>query len=151
MDPRVVRGNPARTNPGQAAGYSKRPLIEKLGLKSDMRAVFLNAPRNYIKSLGALPSNVTVMKRLSYPLNFIQVFVTMRKDLEKQIPCLKNSLDKEGMLWISWPKSSSGKSTDIKEDTIRDTALPLGLVDVKVCAIDQTWSGLKLVYRKDKG
>ncbi len=129
------------------AGYSGRSLVEKLGLKSHMRVLFQNSPDDYSITLGPLPLDVTVLKRASGLLNFIQIFVTRRRELENAIPRLVCNLTGDGALWISWPKGSSGVPTDLKEAAVRAVVLPHDLVDVKVCAVDETWSGLKFVFR----
>ncbi len=133
------------------AGYSKRPLVEKLGIKPGARIAILNAPSGYRRTLGPLPAKVVAAPRLSGPHDFIHFFTTVERDLEAQFPALKNALAKDGALWVSWPKGSSGVATDVSENIVRDIALSNGLVDVKVCAVDEVWSGLKLIYRlKDR-
>ena len=129
------------------AGYSKRTLVQKLGIKEGSTVIFLNAPENYDQTLGTLPENVTVLKRLRGPLDFIQFFTKCRAELQKELPRLKGNLAKNGMIWISWPKKSSGVTSDMSEDEVRRIALPIQLVDIKVCAVDEIWSGLKLVIR----
>ncbi len=114
-----------------------------------MRVHLRYAPADYLALLGDLPESVTLVKQLKGTLNFIQLFVTERSVLEKELPRCMESLDRDGMIWISWPKQASKVSTDITEQTIRDVALPMGLVDIKVCAVDEVWSGLKLVIRKE--
>lgn len=129
------------------AGYSGKPLVEKLGVKSGMRCIFLNAPENYSKTLGPLPQNVMVITKLQGSFDFIQAFHTEKKNLGKRFPLLKKRLASNGMLWISWPKGASGVTTDLNENVVREMGLDIGLVDVKVCAVDEIWSGLKFVYR----
>ena len=124
----------------QSAGYSGTPLPKKLGIKDGSNSAILNAPNGYVNSLG-----VKAASELKADLDFIQFFTKSRAELEKQLPRLRKSIKPDGMIWISWPKKSSTVPTDITEDIIRETALPLKLVDVKVCAVDETWSGLKLV------
>jgi len=131
------------------AGYSGTPLVKKLGIAAGMRIHFLHAPSHYTKTLGTLPDDVTQAKQLKGVLNFIQLFVNQRSVLEDELPDCMKALDPNGMIWISWPKKASKVPTDITEQTIRDVALPMGLVDVKVCAVDEVWSGLKLVIRKE--
>jgi hypothetical protein len=123
-----------------AAGYSGTPLPKKLGIKEDAAAAIIGAPDGYAKSLG-----VKAATELKSDLDFIQFFAKSRVELEKQLPKLRKSIKQDGMIWISWPKKSSKVPTDLTENIIRDTALALKLVDVKVCAVDETWSGLKLV------
>ena len=129
------------------AGYSKRPLVQKLGLKPGQRIIILNPPPDYNTTLGDLPDDVVISKTLSGPLDFIHYFTKERVDLEQQFPRLKQALAPAGMLWISWPKQASKVKTDVNENVVRDIGLSNGLVDVKVSAIDETWSGLKFVYR----
>ncbi|SRR6266508_2758664 len=129
------------------AGYSGRPLVEKLGIKSGMRIAILNAPRGYRSILGKLPTGVTVVPTMRGILGLIHFFTPDRAALETQLPKLLRSLAPNGALWVSWPKKVSGVATDITEDVVRAVALPTGLVDVQVAAIDEVWSGLKLVRR----
>ena len=129
------------------AGYSGTPLVKKLGIKPGHRVAFIAAPRNYVATLGKLPPEVSVSRAPNGTLDFIQLFVRNRSELESELPRAQGVLAQDGMLWISWPKQASGIRTDLNENTIREFALACGLVDVKVCAVDDTWSGLKLVYR----
>lgn len=131
------------------AGYSGTPLVKKLGIAAGMRIHLRHAPANYAKTLGTLPDDVTQVKQLKGVLNFIQLFVIERRVLEDELPDCMEALDRDGMIWISWPKKASKVPTDITEQTIRDVCLPMGLVDIKVCAVDDVWSGLKLVIRKE--
>ena len=133
------------------AGYSKRTLPEKLGIKEGARIALVGAPDGYAATLGALPPRVTLATRTAASLDLIQCFVTRRADLERRIGGLKRRLRPAGALWVSWPKGSSGVATDLNENVVREIALQNGLVDVKVCAVDEVWSGLKLVVRlKDR-
>ena len=133
------------------AGYSSRSLVEKLGIKPGMRLALLNAPHGYGAILRPLPAGVVVTARIRRPMPFIQLFTTTRKELERRMPVLVRALAQDGSLWISWPKQSSGVASDLTENIIRDVALAAGVVDVKVCAVDDVWSGLKLVRRvKDR-
>ena len=129
------------------AGYSPRPLVAKLGIRPGTRIALLNAPRGYTATLGQLPLGVSVTREARGHLSFIQFFTRERHDLAKTLPKLARALRDDGMIWVSWPKKASGVPTDMTEDVVREVALPLGLVDVKVCAVDDTWSGLKLVRR----
>ena len=133
------------------AGYSGTPLPQKLGIKENHKVAILGAPAGFDKTLGSLPTGAAVTKKLAgkTPLDVIVVFVKQRKELEKKIDELRPHMAPACGLWIAWPKKSSGVATDIVEQTIRDVALPTGLVDNKVCAIDETWSGLRLVIRKE--
>ena len=131
------------------AGYSGTPLAKKLGFKPGFAAAWVNPPDDFAALLGELPDGVTVRKQLRGPLDLVVCFVTARRDLEKRLPALRRALAPAGMLWIAWPKRASGVETDMTEDVVRDVALPTGLVDTKVAAIDATWSGLRLVIRKE--
>ena len=133
-----------------SAGYSGTPLPKKLGLKPGIPAATLHAPKHYSDLLGPIPG-VRLAPRLSRDLGFIHAFFTRGKALVSEFPKLKKALARSGMLWISWPKKSSKLPTDLDENVVRDVGLANGLVDVKVCAIDEDWSGLKFVYRlKDR-
>ena len=129
------------------AGYSSRSLVEKLGIKPRTRIAIINPPRGFRATLGKLPAGVTVASRASGTYPFIHFFARDRAVLEQAIPRLLSALVPDGALWVSWPKKSSGVATDITEDVVRAVALPTGLVDVKVAAVDDVWSGLKLVRR----
>jgi len=131
------------------AGYSETPLVRKLGIGPNERVVAINAPAYYAKLLGDLPEGAAFAGRAISKPNFVHLFVTQRRDLEKQLNALRRKLNDAGVIWVSWPKKSARVVTDITEDTIRAVALPLGLVDVKVCAVDETWSGLKLMIRRE--
>lgn len=127
------------------AGYSGTPLPKKLGLKPGIAGAVLAAPDGYIRSLGQ--AGASLRTTLSKSLDFVQIFVRSRSELERRLPKAVDALVPAGVLWISWPKKSSGVKTDVTEDVIREVILPKGLVDVKVCAVDETWSGLKVVRR----
>jgi len=131
------------------AGYSATPLVSKLGFKPGMRAHYVNAPEHFAALVGTLPGGVRVLARAAAELDLVVLFVTQRAVLERRLASLQPKLAPAGMLWDSWPKRASKVPTDITEDLVREVALPRGLVDVKVCAIDETWSGLKLVTRKE--
>jgi hypothetical protein len=131
------------------AGYSGTPLPKKLGIKEGDRVALLREPDGFRETLGELPDGVHITTRAGRDTDVLVAFFTRRAELEKRLPKLMDALDVDGGLWISWPKRSSGVETDITEDTLREVGLPLGLVDNKVCAIDETWSGLRLVYRKE--
>ncbi|HYF25765.1 MAG TPA: DUF3052 family protein [Baekduia sp.] len=132
-----------------AAGYSGTPLPRKLGFKPDMRAALLAAPHGFDDVLGALPEGVRLTRRLGGSFDLVLVFVTRRVDLARRLDALRASIAPDGMLWVAWPKRASGVATDVTEGVIREVALPTGLVDTKVCAIDATWSGLRLVIRQE--
>ena len=129
------------------AGYSARSLVEKLGIKPRTRIAIVNPPRGFRATLGKLPAGVTVASRVSGTFPFIHFFTRDRAVLEREIAKLLRALTPDGALWVSWPKKSSGVVTDMSEDVVRAVALPTGLVDVKVAAVDDVWSGLKLVRR----
>jgi hypothetical protein len=131
------------------AGYSGTPLPQKLGIKPGMTIVTINAPAHYRRLLGTIPEGVTFSDRLKSRSRFIQVFIKKRSELEKRLSILREKILDTGTVWVSWPKKSSGVPTDVTEDVVRAVALPLGFVDVKVCAVDETWSGLKLMVRKE--
>jgi hypothetical protein len=135
--------------PARPAGYSGTPLVRKLGFKPGMRVHFVAAPAGFDALLGELPGGVRVLARPAPELDLVVLFVGWRGELERAIGGLHAKLRQNGMLWVAWPKRASKVPTDMTEDVVRDVALPRGLVDVKVCAIDDTWSGLKLVIRKD--
>ncbi|MEO7767167.1 MAG: hypothetical protein ABIS01_07065 [Ferruginibacter sp.] len=127
------------------AGYSGTPLAKKLGIKSGFKIRLVNQPGNYFSLFHDLPASITILTEKKSRKNLIHYFALQAKDLQRDIPFLKNEIEPDGMIWISWPKKASKVSTDITEDTIRKFALANGLVDIKVCAVDDTWSGLKLV------
>jgi len=132
------------------AGYSRTPLVKKLGIKPGSNIVFVNAPSDYAKELD-LPADVSANSRSGKPLDFAQLFVMSEKELTKKFSRYAKRLNPAGMLWVSWPKKSSGVSTDLSENIVRDIGLATGLVDVKICAVNQVWSGLKFVFRlKDR-
>lgn len=131
-------------------GYSGTPLAKKLGLKPSSTLVAIDAPPEYLSWLGELPPGVRVASRIGKRMQAVHVFATRRAALEKMLLVLRNQLEQSGFVWVSWPKKASRVETDITEDTIRQIALPLGLVDIKVCAVSDIWSGLKLVIRKSE-
>jgi len=131
------------------AGYSGTPLWKKLGYKAGVSAYVEGEPRNYI-SLLTLPADVVVtwLPRAKSDMEFVHLFATSASQLKSKLESVRKRIVPGGVIWVSWPKKSSGVTSDIAEDTIRDLALPMGLVDVKVCAVDEVWSGLKLVIRR---
>jgi len=130
-------------------GYSGTPLVKKLGIKPGFRLYAKNPPANYEELIAPLPEKVQILRRLTHDLDMIHLFTTSRVELTNNIGTYMNRIKQEGMIWVSWPKKSSKVPTDVTENVIREVILPLGLVDVKVCAVDATWSGLKLVIRKE--
>jgi hypothetical protein len=131
-----------------AAGYSGTPLPRKLGFKPGDTAAFLDAPDHLDALLGDL-DGVTVKRSLRGRADVVLCFVTARKELERRAARLREAIAPDGMVWVCWPKRASRVPTDVTEDVVRDVLLPTGLVDVKVAAVDQTWSGLKLVVRRE--
>lgn len=130
------------------AGYSGTALAKKLGIKAGSRVWFKDAPPGYKKLLAPVPEDVTFLAKAGKDLDLIHYFTKSRHELATTLPALMERIRRDGMIWVSWPKQASKLETDVTEDVIRKVALPLGLVDVKVCAVDETWSGLKLVIRK---
>lgn len=134
------------------AGYSGTPLVKKLGFKEGFRAALVNSPKNFQNELGPLPANVKLLgEPLPKKLDLVILFVESQQQLNKGLSKLKQKLAESGMLWIAWPKKASGVATDLSDSSVRHIGLEAGLVDVKVCAINEVWSGLKFVYRlKDR-
>ena len=131
-------------------GYSGTPLPKKLGIKPGMSMAVLNEPANLDAILGDLPDRVAAVRRLSGHHELVLIFVTRKVDFAARVPALTAAIAPDGMIWVAWPKRASKIETDMTEDVIREIVLPsTGLVDVKVCAIDHVWSGLKLVIRKE--
>lgn len=129
------------------AGYSKRGLADKLGIKPGTRIVAVHAPTEYPSLLGTLPDRATLQSRLSSGAGFIHWFVRQQNELSPGFPRMARSLADDGALWVSWPKQRPGARTDLTENVIREFGLKEGLVDVKVIAVDEIWSGLKFVRR----
>ena len=130
-------------------GYSGTPLPKKLGIKTGSRLALVNAPEGFDRTLGELPERVELKRAARGPLDVIVFFTTSAAELQRRFDRLAAALDPTGALWVAWPKKGSGFKTDLTENAVRDVALPKGLVDNKVCAIDETWSGLRLVIRKE--
>lgn len=131
------------------AGYSATPLAKKLGFREGLRVLLVNSPQDYRKLVSPLPANVTISHGLRKDVDLCHLFTRSAAELGERLAKLKNVITQSGCIWVSWPKKASKVPTDITEDTIRELALPMGLVDIKVCAVDDTWSGLKLVIRKE--
>lgn len=140
---------PASKSDLAPAGYSGTPLAKKLGIGPGCRLLALAAPQDYRSLLAPLPEGVRFETRAGAPIDVAHVFVAQRSDLQRRLKALRAALRPDAALWISWPKKASGVETDITEDTIRAVALPLGFVDIKVCAVNAVWSGLKVVVRKE--
>ncbi len=135
--------------PAPSAGYSGTPLIDKLGIKPDARTQFVGAPNDFFTFLGTAPKGARTASKGA--VDFAMLFARAKADLVKGFPPLRDKLEPNGMLWVAWPKKTSGVDTDLTEGVVRTLGLEFGLVDVKVCAVDDTWSGLKFVRRlKDR-
>ena len=132
-----------------SVGYSGTPLAKKLGIKPGSHICAIRAPDNYSELLAPLPEGVKLATRPGLLVNIAHVFATQKTDLAKQLSLLRQKLNSEATIWVSWPKQASKVPTTITEGTIRELAFPLGLVDIKVCAVTEVWSGLKLVVRKE--
>lgn len=143
-----------------AAGYSNTPLFKKLGMKDGFRVKLINAPRNYKELIGEMSERLVYKmsggqvkggRGEEAELDLIHFFTNSAGELEKVLPVIKQEIKKDGTIWVSWYKKSCGKPTEVTENMVRDRALAIGLVDVKICAVDEDWSGLKLVFRlKDR-
>jgi Protein of unknown function (DUF3052) len=131
------------------AGYSGTPLAKKLGIVANVRVVTRWAPDDYLALLEPLPSGVSFDRAVSNNTDVVHVFTTERSKLAEELAALRSEIRSDAAVWVSWPKKASRVATNISEDTIREIALPLGFVDVKVCAVSEVWSGLKLVIRKE--
>lgn len=127
------------------AGYSSTPLAKKLGIKPGHKIKLVNAPAHYFNLFTDMPADIRVIEKPKELKDFIHFFTKERAELDTILPKLKNELVQNGAIWVSWPKKAAKISTDVTENSIRDLALAIGLVDIKVCAVDDTWSGLKLV------
>lgn len=132
------------------AGYSSTPLAKKLGFKEGFRVGFVNPPQKFQQELGTLPADVKIsLAPLTKPLDLILFFAASQQMLKREFPKLARKLEKNGTLWIAWPKKASGVVTDLSDQSVREIGLDAGLVDVKVCAVNDIWSGLKFVYRRE--
>jgi hypothetical protein len=132
------------------AGYSGKPVVQKLGIKPGFRIFTAGLSVAYRDAVGELPDDVTIAKGAKAPLDMVHLFVTEATGLAAKLRSYRAAIEPDGMIWVSWPKKASGVATDVTETVVRDTALPLGLVDIKVCAIDDVWSALKFVIPKDQ-
>ena len=130
------------------AGYSGTPLAKKLGIDVGSRIYLSDAPKNYLTLVAPLPEGIRVVRKIDGETDIVHIFSTERAHLAAALRATLKRIKPDGTIWVSWPKKSSKVPTDITEDTIREVALPMGLVDIKVCAVDEVWSGLKLVVRK---
>jgi len=131
------------------SSYSRKSLVRKLGIKAGFKLAILNPPGNYENTLGELPKDITVTHEPVGRLDFVQIFATDVKVLQNEFGRIRSGLDWNGMVWICWPKSSSGLQTSLNENAVREIGLKNGLVDVKICAVDSVWSGLKFVRRRE--
>ena len=133
------------------AGYSSTPLPKKLGIKEGSRIALINAPDNFQRELGTLPQDAVFVERVTKPLDIVLLFVLSERALLRDFAKLADKLATNGMIWVAWPKKSSGVATDLTFERVQRIGLDSGLVDVKICAIDEVWSGLKFVIRlKDR-
>jgi hypothetical protein len=132
------------------AGYSAKPITQKLGIKPGFCIFVSGAPSPYSEIVGDLPGGAKIIARLKAPLDMVHLFATRAAGLKDKLENYREAIAPDGMIWVSWPKKSSGVVTDLSDIVVRNTALPLGLVDIKVCAIDETWSGLKFVIPKEQ-
>jgi hypothetical protein len=132
----------------RTTGYSATPLAKKLGIAAGTTIATIGAPRNYKSLLGPLPGDVKFAKMVDGTVDIVHLFTAERRELADRLPRLVSMIRPDAAVWVSWPKKASAVATTMTEDVIREIALPLGFVDVKVCAVDETWSGLKLVIRK---
>ncbi len=130
------------------SGYSGTPLLKKLGFKPPLTVVVAHAPREYLSWLGALPAGVRIVARSGKPIEAAHIFVTDRAVLERKLTAFRKQLQQNGFVWVSWPKKATKVETEVTENVVREVALPLGFVDIKVCTVSDLWSGLKLVIRK---
>ncbi len=131
------------------AGYSANTLAAKLGIKPGMVIHVVNSPRDYFSIVDSLPDEVVFSSKPDREIDMVHIFTTSRSELLALLRMLQSKIKQSGMIWVSWPKKSAGVPSEVTENTVREVALPLGLVDTKVCAVDEIWSGLKLVIRKE--
>lgn len=142
----AARAVPAPTT----TGYSGTPLAKKLGIRANSRLYLQAAPADYGQLVAPLPAGVRTVSRIDATTDIIHLFATRRAALRTLLRDTLNAMRPDAIVWVSWPKRAAGVPTDITEDVIRELALPMNLVDIKVCAVDATWSGLKLMVRKAK-
>lgn len=132
-----------------SAGYSATPLAKKLGITAGTRVLLVHAPPDYQALLAPLPAGVVFTRKLSTATQVVHLFAERAAALRRQLTGLRRHMPRDAAIWVSWPKQASKRPTDLTENVIRSIALPLGLVDIKVCAVDEVWSGLKLMLRKE--
>lgn len=140
-----MRNRAASRETARSAGYSGKPLVEKLGIKPGDLVLIRNAPRGYARTLGVLPRGAFRYATGKGPFDFVHVFVSAAADLRPALRDARRVMKSDGMVWVSWPKRSSGRNADLDENDVRHAGLELDLVDVKICAVDDVWSGLKFV------
>ena len=128
--------------------FHKTPLFKKLNIKEGFKICSINPPKNYVALLAPILDKIVMTDKFEANIDMIHVFTREVAELKSELPTYRDRIKKNGMIWVSWPKKSSKMSSNLSEDVIREIALPLGLVDIKVCAVDEFWSGLKLVIRK---
>jgi len=133
-----------------SVGYSSTPLVQKLGIKEGMTLAVLDPPENYWELLVGLPEDLTIADGDGSGLDFLHVFVREKADLETRLRELGRRIAQNGMIWVSWPKKASGVETDLSGDVVRQAGISAGLVDVKVCAVDEIWSGLKFMIPRNR-
>ncbi len=134
---------------GNATSYSGTPLAKKLGIKEGSRVCAKDAPKHYAALLEPLPPGVAFDKTVTSATDIVHLFCSSKAVLQKELHALRRHIKPDAIVWVSWPKKAAKLPTDINDDAIRELALPIGFVDIKVCAVDKTWSGLKLVIRKE--
>jgi hypothetical protein len=145
------RRRPPSSGPrASPAGYSGTPLAKKLGIRAGARLFLQAAPPNYPQLIAPAPDGVRTVRRIDARTDLLHLFATRRVQLDKALQAARTAMRADAVIWVSWPKKACGVPTDITEDVIRELALPLGLVDIKVCAVDETWSGLKLMLRRSE-
>ncbi len=133
----------------KSAGYSGTPLAKKLGITEHSRVVTRHAPNDYAQLVKPVPPGTVFEEKVSRQTDIVHVFSEQKSSLKSELAALRKSIKSDAAVWVSWPKKASGVQTDITEDTVRELALPLGFVDIKVCAVSEVWSGLKLVIRRE--
>jgi DUF3052 family protein len=131
------------------AGYSGTPLAKKLGIKEGSVVIAVDAPDDYVDLLSPLPADVAIVESSTKDVDLVHIFVNSKTELQRQLSRYVRQIKQNGAIWVSWYKKAAKRPTEITEDNIRETCFRLGLVDVKVCAVDEKWSGLKLVIRKE--
>ena len=146
----MVWSHSPRRDRVDVAGYSGRSTVQKLGIKPGFRIFADGLSTGYREIVGELPTGVIVASRLKAPLDLVHLFATSSAGLKERLTIYRDAIAPDGMIWVSWPKKASRVGTDLSDIVIRDIALPLGLVDIKVCAIDKVWSGLKFVIPKNQ-